>query len=165
MRPEATGPVCDLKTRAIECIFCEIMAGRAPGDIVYEDALTVAFIDPRQHNPGHVLVVPRSHVNDIRHLDPTVGAEFMTTLIRITRAVDRAFPNEGMSVWHSIGPAAFQEVPHMHMHVHPRRLGDDLLRVYPGMPVDADPATRACYAERLRHILADEAAEPRIPRS
>ena len=42
----------------------------------------------------------------------------------------------------------------MHMHVHPRRLGDGLLRVYPGAPVDADPAVRASYAERLRDALA-----------
>jgi histidine triad (HIT) family protein len=114
-----------------ECVFCEIMAGRLPGEFVYQDDLTVAFIDPRQHNPGHVLVVPREHINDIRYLDPQIGAAVMKTLIRITRAVERAFPSEGMSLWHSIGPAAFQEVPHMHVHVHPRRLGDGLLRRMP----------------------------------
>jgi histidine triad (HIT) family protein len=136
-----------------ECIFCEIIAGRAHGDIVYQDDLTVAFIDRRQHNSGHVLVVPRTHTNDIRHLDPRTGAGLMDTLIKIAGAVDRAFPNEGMSLWHSIGPAAFQEVPHMHMHVHPRRLGDGLLRVYPGAPADADPIVRASYAELLRSAL------------
>jgi histidine triad (HIT) family protein len=137
----------------IECVFCEIMAGRAPGDIVYQDDLTVAFIDPRQHNPGHVLVVPRAHINDVRELDPGAGAGLMRTLIKITRAVSQAFANEGMSVWHSIGPAAFQEVPHMHMHVHPRRLGDGLLRVYPCEPVDVDRVVRVEYAERLRETL------------
>jgi histidine triad (HIT) family protein len=131
----------------------------APGDIVYQDDLTVAFIDPRQHNPGHVLVVPRKHINDIRQLDPRIGAALMDTLIKITNAVAQAFPSEGMSVWHSIGPAAFQEVPHMHMHVHPRRLGDGLLRVYPGEPVDADPGARASYAERLRKELAGQGAK------
>ena len=140
------------------CVFCEIIAGRAPGDIVYQDDLTVAFVDPRQYNPGHVLVVPRTHINDIRQLDPRTGARLMDTLIKIARAVTQAFPNEGMSVWHSIGPAAFQEVPHMHLHVHPRRLGDGLLRVYPGAPRDADPAIRAGYAERVRSALADGAA-------
>jgi histidine triad (HIT) family protein len=137
-----------------ECVFCEIMAGRAPGNIVYQDDLTVAFIDPRQHNPGHVLVVPRAHVNDIKELEHRSGAALMEVLIKIARAVDKAFPNEGMSVWHSSGPAAFQEVPHMHVHVHPRRMGDELLRVYPGVPVDADPIMRAEYAERLRRALA-----------
>jgi histidine triad (HIT) family protein len=137
-----------------ECVFCEIMAGRAPADVVYEDDLTVAFIDPRQFNPGHALVVPRVHINDIRQLDARTGAAVMDTVIRIARAVTLAFPNEGMTVWHSIGPAAFQEVPHMHMHVHPRRLGDGLLRVYPEAPVDADPVVRAEYAERLRKVLS-----------
>jgi histidine triad (HIT) family protein len=137
-----------------ECVFCEIMAGRAHADIVYQDDLTVAFIDPRQHNPGHVLVVPRKHINDIRELDPRSGAALMDTLIKIARAVTVEFPNEGMSLWHSIGPAAFQEVPHMHMHVHPRKLGDGLLRVYPYVPVDADPVLRAEYAQRLRNVLA-----------
>jgi histidine triad (HIT) family protein len=144
---------------AAECIFCEIMAGRAPADVVYEDDLTVALIDPRQHNPGHVLVVPRAHMNDIRQLDPVIGAGLMNTLIKIARAVTQAFPSAGMSLWHSIGPAAFQEVPHMHMHVHPRRLGDGLLRVYPGAPVDADPIERASYAERLRKALNHAGAE------
>jgi histidine triad (HIT) family protein len=81
-----------------ECVFCEIMAGRAPGDVVYEDALTVAFIDPRQHHPGHVLVVPRTHINDIRQLAPPSAAALMATMIRMARAVDRAFPNEGLSL-------------------------------------------------------------------
>jgi histidine triad (HIT) family protein len=145
---------------ASECVFCEIMAGRAPADIVYEDDLTVVFIDPRQHNPGHVLVVPRTHINDIKQLDPRSGAALMNTMVTMARAVDRAFPNEGLSLWHSIGPGAFQEIPHMHMHVHPRRLGDGLLRVYPGIPVDADPNVRASYAERLRQVLAGDLAMP-----
>jgi histidine triad (HIT) family protein len=136
------------------CVFCDIIAGRAPGHVVYEDDLTLALVDPRQHNPGHVLVVPRAHLNDIRELDPRTGAALMDTLIKIARAVDATFPNEGMSLWHSIGPAAYQEVPHMHVHVHPRRLGDGLLRVYPGAPVDADLTARASYAERLRSALA-----------
>jgi histidine triad (HIT) family protein len=140
---------------AAECVFCEILEGRAAADVVYEDDLTAAFIDPRQHNPGHVLVIPKVHVNDVRALDQRTGAALMNTLVKIARAVDSAFPNEGMSVWHSIGPAAFQEVPHMHVHVHvhPRRLGDDLLRVYPGVPTEADAASRATYAERVRRAL------------
>jgi histidine triad (HIT) family protein len=134
------------------------MEGRAPADIVYQDDLTIAVIDPRQHNPGHVLVIPRLHVGDIRDLEERAAGAVIRTLVRIARAVDRAFPNEGMTVWHSVGPAAFQEVPHMHVHVHPRRLGDGLLRVYPGVPADADRASRATYAERVRKALEHEPA-------
>ena len=139
-----------------ECLFCEIIEGCAPADVVYEDALTLAAVDLRQHNPGHVLVIPKAHINDIRELDERTGSAMMRTVVMIARAVDRAFPSEGMSVWHSIGPAAFQEVPHMHVHVHPRRLGDGLLRVYPDVPVNEDPAIRATYAQRVRSALARE---------
>ena len=142
-----------MRTVVTECIFCEIIGRRAPADIVYEDELTIAAIDLRQHNPGHVLVIPKAHVNDLRALDDGTANAVMRTLVKIARAVDRTFPNQGMSIWHSIGAAAFQEVPHMHLHVHPRCLGDGLLRVYPDVPVDAEPASRAAYAERVRRAL------------
>jgi histidine triad (HIT) family protein len=139
-----------------DCIFCEIVEKRAAADIVHEDELTVAVVDLRQQNPGHVLVIPKAHINDVRGLDERTGSALMNTLVRIAKAVDRAFPSEGMTVWHSIGPAAFQEVPHMHLHVHPRRPGDGLLRVYPNVPANADPASRATYADRIRRTLEHE---------
>lgn len=58
-----------------DCVFCEIIAGRAAADIVYENESTIAVIDLRQHNPGHVLVIPKAHINDVRGLDErTAGA-------------------------------------------------------------------------------------------
>lgn len=138
---------------AAECIFCEIIARRAAADIVHEDELTIAVVDLRQHNPGHVLVIPKAHINDVRGLDERTGSALMNSLVRIAKAVDSAFPNEGMTVWHSIGPAAFQEVPHMHLHVHPRRLGDGLLHVYPNVPTNVDSVTRATYADQIRRAL------------
>jgi len=135
------------------CIFCGIIAGDVPACIVHEDDQTLAFVDLRQAVPGHVLVVPREHVPDLRELAPVTGAAFMATLIRVTRAVDAAFPNEGLSIWHSIGEAAFQEVPHLHLHVHPRRTDDGLLRVYPGAAVDSTAEERAEIADRVRAHL------------
>jgi hypothetical protein len=72
----------------------------------------------------------------------------------VSRAVAGVFPNEGMSVWHSIGPAADQEVPHLHFHVHPRRLGDGLLRVYPSAPAQPDRGTLDQWGTMLRTILS-----------
>ena len=140
----------------IDCIFCRIIAGTAPASVVHEDAVTLAFMDLRQANPGHVLVVPKSHVSDIRFLDPATGTALMQALGRLTRAVDRAFPQQGLSLWHSIGEAAFQEVPHLHFHVHPRQPGDGLLRIYPEPPTIADQATRDRLAVRVRDALASE---------
>lgn len=135
------------------CVFCAIVEGRLRASVVAEDEATMAFLDLRQGNPGHTLVIPRQHVPDVRALDEQTGARLMATLARVTRAVDAAFPNEGLSIWHSIGPAAFQEVPHLHLHILPRRTGDGLLRVYATLPEDTDRATLDGYAERVRRQL------------
>jgi histidine triad (HIT) family protein len=135
------------------CVFCEIVQGLRPAAIVWEDDLTLAVIDKRQFHPGHTLVMPRRHLHDVRELDPATGAALMSAVVRISRAVGVAFPNEGLSLWHSIGEAAYQEVPHLHIHVHPRVLDDGLLRVYPR--VAATPAMvdlKRC-AESLRAYL------------
>jgi histidine triad (HIT) family protein len=116
--------------------------------------LTLAFMDLRQFHPGHVLVVPRAHVADVREADDATGAALIASVGRIARAVAGTFPNEGLSVWHSIGPAAFQEVPHLHFHVHPRRTTDGLLRVYPSAPAHPERATLDAWGARLRAALA-----------
>ena len=144
-------PVADLPDD--RCVFCAIVAGEAPASIVAADALTLAFLDLRQYHAGHVLVIPRQHVPDVRTMDDATGAAVMHTVARVARAVDRTFPGDGLSVWHSAGPGANQEVPHLHFHVHPRRLGDGVLEVYPAAPAHPDRATLDAWAERLRAAL------------
>lgn len=136
-----------------ECVFCEIVQGRQPASIVCEDSLTLAFMDLRQFHPGHTLVIPRQHFHDVRELDAATGAALMATVSRMTRAVAAAFPNQGLSLWHSIGAGAFQEVPHLHIHVHPRLVGDGLLRVYPAAAALPDQAMLERYATALRAHL------------
>jgi histidine triad (HIT) family protein len=137
-----------------DCPFCAIAQGRAPASLVCETALSLAFIDLRQFHPGHVLVIPRRHIADVRGLDEETGSAVMAMLSRVARAVDGEFENQGLSLWHSIGPAAHQEVTHLHFHVHPRRVDDGLLRVYPRTPDCPDAATRERYAAGLRARLA-----------
>jgi histidine triad (HIT) family protein len=135
------------------CVFCEIAQGLSPAEIVLEDDLVLAVVDLRQFHPGHTLVMPRRHLHDVRKLDHATGAALMWAVVRITRAVGAAFPNQGLSLWHSIGEAAFQEVPHLHIHVHPRVLGDDLLRVYPHAAATPDMVVLKKYADTLRAHL------------
>lgn len=135
------------------CVFCEIVHGRVPASLVWEDDLTVAAVDLRQFHPGHTLVIPRRHLRDVRDLDYETGAALMATVVRITRAVAVAFSNQGLSLWHSIGEAADQEVPHLHVHVHPRNIGDQLLKIYPSAPTLPDRQTLDTYAARLRMQL------------
>lgn len=111
-------------------------------------------MDLRQFHPGHTLVIPRRHLRDVRELDPATGAALMASVARIARAVAAAFPNQGMSLWHSVGEAADQEVSHLHVHVHPRLPGDRLLQIYPSPPALPGKLARDRYAETLRAHLA-----------
>jgi histidine triad (HIT) family protein len=132
------------------CIFCAIASGEVAASIVHQDEHTLSFIDLRQFNPGHVLVIPRRHLADVRELEEPLGSALMASVVRITRAVASAFPHEGISLWHSIGPAAFQEVPHLHIHVHPRRTRDGILRVYPSEPPHPTRDVLEQYAAAVR---------------
>jgi histidine triad (HIT) family protein len=139
-----------------KCVFCEIVAGKVPARVVFQDGLTMAFLDVRQFHPGHTLVIPKRHFRDVRELDDSTGAALMATISRVTRAVGTAFGTEGMSLWHSIGEAAFQEVPHLHFHIHPRFKEDRVLRVYPRTPATADQEKRDEYAALLRRHLGPD---------
>ena len=132
------------------CVFCAIAQGRAPASIVCENELVFAAVDLRQFHPGHTLVIPRRHYQDVRELDDATGAALMAMVSRVTRAVGRAFPNQGLSLWHSIGEAAFQEIPHLHIHIHPRLIGDKVLHVYPELPTNETRSTLDSYAAILR---------------
>lgn len=113
------------------CVFCSIAAGSQPESRVWDDDQTIAFMSLRQQRRGHVLVIPRSHVENIFGLDHETGAAVMATTIRVARAVEAAFRPEGLHLWQSNGAAANQEVPHFHMHVMPRWHGDGLLEWHP----------------------------------
>ena len=136
-----------------DCIFCRMAKNPDLPHLVHADALTMAFIDLRQFHAGHTIVMPRAHYRDVRELDYETGAALMATVAMITRAVSKAFPSEGISLWHSIGPAAFQEVPHLHIHVHPRRVNDDVLRVYPANPPTPDWPVLREHAAAVRACL------------
>jgi histidine triad (HIT) family protein len=142
------------------CAFCDIIAGRLPVTIVHEDARVLAFLDLRQFHPGHVLIIPRAHVADIRQADDTTIAAVFTMVARVARAVSTVFGSESLSVWHSIGVDAFQEVPHMHIHVHPRRAADGLLAVYPSAPALPDREQLDAWGELIRAELCRRSPRP-----
>ena len=110
----------------------------------------MAFVDLRQFHAGHVLVIPKSHVPDVRSMDRETGAAVMEMVSDVARAVSDEFPGEALSIWHSVGEAGGQEVPHLHFHVHPRFAGDGMFRVYPNAPRLPDRPTLDQYAARLR---------------
>lgn len=137
-----------------ECTFCRIVAGELPASMVWEDEHTLAFVDLRQAQIGHALVIPKEHCPDIRSLSDESGAHLMATVIRVSRAVSQVYPGDGLSVWHSAGQGANQEVPHLHFHVHPRTVGDGLLRVYPQSPEEPRRETLEAIAAKIRGATA-----------
>jgi histidine triad (HIT) family protein len=116
------------------CPFCAIAAGRLGASVVAQTDRVMAFLDLRQATEGHVLVIPRQHVETIFELDPELGGEVMQLGVRVAQALRAALHPAGLNLWQSNGAAGGQEVPHFHLHVQPRRVGDGLLRVYPGGP-------------------------------
>ena len=137
------------------CVFCAIVAGREPASVVFADSATLAFLDVRQYHPGHVLVIPRRHVPDIRGADDALAGAVIRVVTLVARAVAATFPSDGLSVWHSAGVGANQEVPHLHFHVHPRRVGDDVLRVYPAPPSRPSRAVLDAWADQLKAALRE----------
>lgn len=145
-----------MKGEQERCAFCDIVAGAIPASIVWQDEGSVAFLDLRQFHSGHVLIVSRRHYGDLREADQATAAAVMHTTARVMRAVGSLFTNDGISVWHSAGEGANQEVPHLHFHVHPRRVGDDVLRVYPSSPEHPSRAQLDAWAAEIRRVLSLE---------
>jgi histidine triad (HIT) family protein len=135
------------------CVFCAIARGRAPASVVLRDRWTVAFMDIRQRNEGHLLVVPRRHARDLYALRPAEGAALMRAVLRVARAVRRAFRPHGLSVWLSTGRAAGQEIFHVHAHVLPRWRGDRLFRIWTRPPLSPGRTALDAQAARLRRAL------------
>ena len=108
----------------MKCIFCDIVHGRTAAHVVYEDDLSMAFLDARPLFPGHVLLVPREHIETLLDLPQPMIGPFFQTSQRLARAVETAMQAEGTFV--AINNRVSQSVPHLHIHVVPRRKGDGL---------------------------------------
>ena len=115
----------------IDCVFCRVIRGELDSATIYEDESTLAFLDLRQSNEGHVLVVPRGHFEQIYDLDEDTASALAVSVCKVARAVRRVYAPEGLTIWQSNDVAAFQEVPHVHWHVLPRYVDDGHLVVYP----------------------------------
>lgn len=108
-----------------DCVFCGIVEGRLPASTVYEDEIVVAFMDTRPVNPGHLLVVPKRHFEFMNDMDEETGAHLFRVTMRIQQAMRRSLPKcEGINFFLADGAVAGQEVPHVHLHVLPRFVGD-----------------------------------------
>ncbi len=134
------------------CVFCQILAGEREADRVFEDDVSVGFLDHRPLFPGHVLVVPREHVETIPQMPPQLVEPLFSSVRRVAQAVERGLGAEGSFV--AVNNRVSQTVPHLHVHVVPRRRGDGLRGFFWPRHPYADAAERAAVAGRLREAMA-----------
>lgn len=106
------------------CAFCRVARGETEADLVYEDGEALAFLDHRPLFPGHTLIVPRAHHATLLDLPGSQIGPFFSTVRLLAQAVEEALEAEGSFV--AINNRVSQSVPHLHVHVVPRRRKDGL---------------------------------------
>jgi len=106
------------------CIFCEIIAHELPAYIVYEDENVLAFLDSHPLFPGHVLLCPRVHYETLLDLPRHLNAPMLDATQLLARSVEAAVDAEGTFI--AVNNHVSQTVPHLHIHIVPRRRRDGL---------------------------------------
>ena len=107
-----------------DCAFCQIVAGTIPTPILFEDEHSAAFLDHRPLFPGHTLLVPKQHLETLADVPPEMLGPFFRNAQLLAKAVESAMEAQGSFV--AINNRVSQSVPHLHVHVVPRRRKDGL---------------------------------------
>ena len=126
----------------MDCLFCKIATKEVPAFIVFEDVDTIAFLDIHPVNAGHTLVVPKTHMESIVDATPDTLGKLVSVAQRIAKA-QMANGAEGVNLLQNTNPAAGQVVPHLHVHVIPRK-GDDGFRHWQGTEYKEGEIGAAC---------------------
>ena len=134
-----------------DCVFCKIIAGDVPADIVLSDSEVVAFLDARPVFKGHVLVAPREHFVTLADLPAARVGPLFERVRLVSAAVPAALGAQGSFV--ALNNIVSQSVPHLHVHVVPRTKGDGLRGFFwPRTKYESD-AEAASYAQKIRDAI------------
>ncbi len=106
------------------CLFCGIVNGEVSASIVFEDDISVAFLDNRPLFPGHCLLIPKNHFETLNYLPAELVGPFFKNVQLLARAVESGLQAEGSFV--AMNNRISQSVPHLHVHIVPRRKKDGL---------------------------------------
>ncbi|HEX5266937.1 MAG TPA: HIT family protein [Acidimicrobiales bacterium] len=131
-----------------DCRFCEILAGEVAAHLVLDEERVAAFLDVRPVFPGHVLVVPREHHENLLTLPADLVPVVFGATRRVARAVQGGLDVPGTFV--GINNTVSQSVAHLHVHVIPRRFKDGLRGFFWPRQRYADDAEMADWAARIR---------------
>ena len=134
------------------CVFCGIAEGSVPASVVLSSDDVVAFLDVRPVFPGHVLIVPRAHVETLVDLPSGLLPVLFGVVQRVAAAVVAGLEADGSFV--AVNNVVSQSVPHLHVHVVPRRRKDGLRGFFWPRQKYADDAEMAAVAASIRSALA-----------
>ena len=145
---------------ADDCVFCRILKGEIPCTKVYEDEKVLAFLDIAPFNLGHTVIVPKHHEVSSTQLDAEYLSAMMTIAPRIGAALIRAGLGEGFNLVLNNGRVAGQMVPHVHLHVVPRRADDQVVFTAPGTKYDSPSAMEEVASQLRDSLKGGEATTP-----
>ena len=147
----STPPPC--RSLPDDCLFCRIATGAEHAHLVFEDELSVAFLDTRPLFPGHTLLVPRDHHEAIWDLPSEQVGPLFANARMLSSAVRAAMGSQG--VFLAINNVVSQSVPHLHVHLAPRNRKDGLRGFFWPRRKYASDEEAAEVADRIRAVLGD----------
>ena len=130
------------------CVFCGIVQGTEPAEVIDEDDATVSFLDIAPFTRGHALVIPRAHTEDLWSSDEETAAAVMRSAHRVAALLRDRLQPDGLNLLQATRQIAFQTVFHLHVHVIPRYRDDTV--ALPAWPKDL--RSREELAEVAAHI-------------
>jgi len=134
-----------------DCVFCKIRDGQIPSFKIHEDERTVTFMDINPLNSGHCLVVTKAHAATIFEADVEDLVAAMAAAKKVALAIREALKPDGLNILQANGAAAFQSVPHFHLHLIPRWANDG--KGFDWKPVPGNREVIMKNGERLRALL------------
>jgi histidine triad (HIT) family protein len=142
----------------LSCVFCGIVDGSIPAHVVWQDRRAIAFLDTRPVFPGHTLIVPKRHIETLSELPDDLVVPLFAAARLLSAAVPAAMGSDGSFV--AMNNRVSQSVPHLHVHVVPRRFKDGLRGFFwPRQKYSSDQEA-AAIAESIRKAAGEVTEEP-----
>ena len=134
-----------------DCVFCKLRDGQIPSMKIFEDDMTIAFMDINPINSGHCLVITKAHAANLYEAEVTDLQAAVATAQRVAVAIREGLKPDGLNMLQANGPAAFQSVLHFHLHLIPRWNGDGKGFDWKLVPGNREQIMKV--GERLRALL------------
>jgi histidine triad (HIT) family protein len=134
-----------------DCVFCKLRDGQIPSMKIFEDDMTIAFMDINPINSGHCLIITKAHAANLYEADVTDLQAAMVTAQRVAVAIRDGLKPDGLNMLQANGPAAFQSVLHFHLHLIPRWNNDGKGFDWKLVPGNREQIVKV--GERLRALL------------